>query len=211
MTTKRIENKERNHWINLCSWNARSLSEDKIKLLQLRDEEIVCVQETWIPHMEFGIENYGLKTRTGKRDGGSLMFLNNHCGFIHKMFDINKDCRLYRLILAGNCILWLANVYLNRGVCQQVTKLFCKLREHIPSCEMGNFIAIGDFNLDPLSEDRKAAMGKMLAKQMNMWVVAPDGATRLNRTIDFMLVGEMIEVRNVETEFAPSDHKRLKV
>jgi len=75
--------------------------------------------------------------------------LNSRCGFIQKIFDINKDCRRNKLILAGNRILGLVNMSLNRGLCQQVTKLFYKLRENTPSCKMGNFLAIGDFNFDP--------------------------------------------------------------
>jgi len=30
MKAKRRENKEKIHWVNLCSWNALALSEDKV-------------------------------------------------------------------------------------------------------------------------------------------------------------------------------------
>lgn len=109
-----------------------------------------------------------------------------------------------------NNYLWLANVYLSTGKASKLQKLFGKLLKNIPSNELSQIIVAGDFNIN--ARDNKNELTQFLSKltkQMGFTLELPDGPTRKDATLDFMLRGKNISVIRGRCLQSLSDHKAI--
>ncbi len=162
-------------------------------------QDIICLQETWgnpdsndsFNHL-FGRESSVL-SRNGERGGGSLILLKRNLK-IHSTFAVNKDTSLSRIVLNSNKILWLGNIYLNKGKINQIQKLFKTLKSIIPPHEWNRVVLIGDFNVNLNTQsDPRCHLIKALSKELGLIVHYPPDNTFKSSKIDFAIVSKKLE------------------
>ena len=115
------------HFLTLAQWNLRGLgNESKAHIINRIHCDILTLQEIGHPadrslnHIHKNKVNFKERDIT-KRGGGTMTLSNLRISNI-KEYNINKDCNLIRIILDNVFVIWLGNIYLNRGSPKQVTK-----------------------------------------------------------------------------------------
>ncbi len=148
-----------------------------------------------------------IKERTQQEKGGGTLTLSELRITSSKEFHVNKDSSLYRFILDGVFILWLGNIYLNRGMPKQVQKLFSVIQKEVPDNEMKNLILIGDFNINLAEKSPKLILMQNLCKQFRLKIHETNEGTRGAAKLDYMICGSGIEVNSQEVYPSSSDHE----
>ncbi len=187
--------------INIFSWNAQSLNsrEKQLYVTSLTQEyDVICLQETWAissDNLVFsGLDsNFCLTQRTNERGGGSLTILNNDLKIV-KTFAVNKDSSLLKLVIHQNKVLWLCNVYFNRGSAQQIRKIFKTIRDEVPKDEWNRIVLIGDLNINLCNlSDERVRLLQALAKEFKLELLKPESPTRREAKLDFALVSRELK------------------
>lgn len=110
-----------NNLIRIAQWNLRgSKHPSKIQTINIIDFDIFTLQE--INHIDEQTVNkintqtiISRKEREKNSKGGGTMTLSNLNITKKEEITINKDSTLTRLVIDGVFVLWLGNIYLNRG------------------------------------------------------------------------------------------------
>ena len=144
---------------SLVSWNCRSLNQTKSSYIQTLGADIYCLQESRKPKPEIQLawQPCDIIIRNNKGGGGTVTAYPQDF-VLSREYRINKDSNLYRFIVHGQRILWIANIYLNRGRITQVQKTFRIIQENIPPEEWQSFIGIGDWNVGLAQEDSRTKL-----------------------------------------------------
>ena len=141
--------------------------------------------------------------------GGGTITLSD-LKITHKQeVDINKDCNLTRIVIDGVFVLWIGNIYLNRGLPKQINKLFSVIQENIPEHEVQNLILIGDFNVNINIKSNKLILLENLCKQFQLKINNPGKASRDMTTLDFLISGKGVEAKIKDNLDSCSDHNIL--
>ena len=204
-----------NNTFTIAQWNIRGLRHpSKLQTINAIECDFLTLQE--INHFDEQIIN-NIQTKNiimrkerevYKKDGGTMTLSNlkiTHCQEI----SINKDCNLTRIVIDGVFVLWIGNIYLNRGIASQVNKLFSVIQESIPEHEIQNLILIGDFNINISRKSPKTELLTKLSKQFQLKINNPGKASRDFTTLDFQISGKRIEATIKENLPSCSDHKIL--
>ncbi len=109
----------------------------------------------------------------------------------------------------GVFVIWLGNIYLNRGLAKQVQKLFSIIQNEVPNHEKQNLILVGDFNVDLSKQSPKLTLLKNLCKQFQLDLHETSEPTRGHAKLDFMICGSGISVNSHATYPSSSDHKLI--
>ncbi len=214
-TIKKPDSKKRH--INILSWNAQSLNSREKQLFvsaSNQNQDILCIQETWGANSDGLIRDKpNIKTcftsRNDRRGGGTVTVLNNEIRIV-KTHPINEDSKLLRLVLHQNKILWLCNIYLNRGCKQQIQKLFRVIRDEIPKEEWNRVVIVGDLNVNLMnSNDEKVKLLKALAREFGLELLEPNSPTRGEAKIDFALVSKDLKGCLRVIDIKLSDHRPI--
>lgn len=127
-----------------------------------------------------------------------------------KKLDINKDSTAIKLKINGYCSIWIINFYNNDGSLEKVQKLFSTLRVEIPSSEWSQILILGDYNIAFNEKNIKFKILRSLAKDMLLKVVEPNTSTHLKgKKLDYLIHGNMVDIKAQETLETLSDHKAL--
>ena len=174
---------------------------------------LIAIQEIWKRGELIGesFQCLDIKERATKRGGGTATLLNNFPDYrVIVSHSINKDTNLIKVNFKNNYI-WIANVYLSKGVVSKVQKLFGKLQKFVPLNEMSQVILIGDFNIDARNtkSDTYHLLSK-LCKQLGLKIVTPEIPTRYNTTLDFLICGKNITIKGNDAIPSPSDHLAIR-
>lgn len=206
--TKKINNS-----LKMVHWNARGLAHpSKIQTINATDCDIMAIQEIDHP-TENLLECITTKSVITKRErdakgGGTITLSNLEITHITR-YNINKDCEIARIIIDGVFILWIGNIYLNKGLPKQIQKLFSIINENIPENERQNIILLGDFNINLNKKSPKLTLLNNLCKQFQLSIQDPKSGTRDLATLDFIITGKGIEAALEDNLKSCSDHNIL--
>jgi len=171
----------------------------------------LVIQEIWQRRAEINNvkDLIDIKTREDERGGGTATLCDAETKLeMMDKFEVNKDSNAFKLRLR-NVYIWLVNIYLSKGNCSKIQKLFGKLRKNIPQNEWSNLIVIGDFNVDLNKQSEEKELLIALAKQMGLSVADPSGNTRKQAKLDYLIRGMGIKVTENSVLPGVSDHKAV--
>ena len=157
----------------------------------------------------YNIKSISKKEREIEKKGGGTMTINNINITHQKEESVNKDCNLTRIVIDGVFVIWIGNIYLNKGLPKQIQKLFSIIQNKIPTNELQNLILIGDFNININNKSPKLTLLNSLCKQFNLNINNPGRGTRYQNTLDFLISGNGIEATIKENLQSCSDHNIL--
>jgi len=199
--------------LRIVSWNPRALNTHSKCLFALNlMGHITMYQEIWSPHQMIlnSFSNYDICNRPEGVGGGSLLCLNPHLFTIQKSFMLNDDSKLYRVVLHNNKILWLGNIYLNKGKATQLNHVFTEIIKNVPPEEYSLLILGGDWNINIRDgSDARTKLILTLAKQLKLQLITSEEDTRFLSLLDFFLVGSSIKFQSIASFNSPSDHQAL--
>jgi len=199
--------------LKIVAWNPRALNtHSKCRFALELNGNITMLQEVWNPQSVLlgSLPFYDLCVRHEGNGGGSLLCIDQELFTIHKIFALNNDSKLYRLICHGNKILWVANIYLSKGLTSQLSHVFNEMIKNVPSEEYPLIVMGGDWNINVKNlEDPKTKLLFVLAKQLRLQVVFPQGHTRFLSTLDFLLLGSSLKCNSLSASASLSDHQAL--
>ena len=204
-----------NNSLRVAQWNLRgSKHPSKVHTINGIDCDLFALQE--INHIDENVTDnihkkniLSIKEREIKTIGGGTMTLSE-LNITHKEeININKDCNLTRIVIDGVFVLWFGNIYLNRGLPKQITKLFSIIQESIPENEMQNLILVGDFNVNINNKSPKLTLLTNLCNQFQLKINDPGKASRYFTTLDYLICGKGIEATIKENLPSCSDHNIL--
>ena len=198
--------------IEITQWNGRSInSEAKSSFIRSLPGNLITIQEIW-QRMET-VKELGdildFQWREYQRGGGTATLNNGQMVLtIVNRFEINKDSNALKLRVQ-NSYIWLINLYLNKGTCSKLQKLFGKIRRNIPQNEWNNIIIIGDFNIDLNKQSSDKALLQALVKQLGLTIETPTMNTRRDAKLDYLIRGAGIKVSDNQVITSVSDHKAV--
>ena len=198
--------------INIAQWNARSVqSITKTNYLRSLPADIIAIQEIWQRQcnvLQVGRE-IDLRDRTFKRGGGTASICKSSIKTqVLKKHTINKDSSAVKMRI-HNQYMWLVNIYNYQGTSNKIQRLFGKIRKLIPMNEWKILCLLGDFNVDINKVTFESKLIRSLSKQLGLTIHIPTKATRGSATIDYMLTGSGITVKDHHIIPSPSDHKAI--
>ncbi len=212
----RGENRNTNSFtnsFNILQWNGRSLqSNPKVAFLKGINWELCCLQEIW--QHEDQLQNLGnvlaTRIRTTKRGGGSSTIHSSHFKILkEKEIVLNKDSLLLKIRIE-NSHMWIGNIYIPNKSLKKIIKIFCKIRQNVPSNEWASIMLLGDFNMDINKQDSEEYKNfKSLCKSIGLTITPPLGNTRGDACLDFAVIGSNVAILNKMTIPSPSDHKAI--
>jgi len=199
--------------LKILSWNSQSLNLHAKSLYALSlGCDIQIIQEIWSP-VESMLEdfvNYRIKCRSNERGGGTLINLENLSLRFSDVKEINDDMNGYKVLVGDNSFIWVIPVYLPRNSKKLTQLLFNWLWKSLHPRDIERTVLVGDWNLDPNdTKDQNAELLGILCKQFQMRIVAPLCPTRMERTLDFCVVGNSVKVLSISTHNSISDHKSI--
>jgi len=207
--------KKINNSLRIAQWNIRGLNnQSKLHTINAIDCQIFALQEVDHPKNLILDQIHNLtpitkKERETDKRGGGTMTLSN-LNITHKIEEnINKDCNLTRIVIDGVFVIWIGNIYLNRGLPKQINKLFSIIQTKIPTHEQQNIILLGDFNININNKSPKLTLLNSLCKQFNLDINHPQSGTRMEATLDFLISGKGIEATIKDNLKSCSDHNIL--
>ncbi len=103
----------------------------------------------------------------------------------------------------------MASIYLNQGLTQQVSELFESIKKIIPKYEWGSILMAGDWNIDLLKESMQKTLLKRYCSELDLRIYSPRNPSRSGASLDYVVVGNTIEVDELKTMESPSDHKAI--
>ena len=205
-----------NFSLKLAQWNSRGLCHiSKLNIINSVACDIFAVQEAGHPFTNgSGLlykKTIDQKERKGTERGGGTLTLSDLKISSKNEYSLNKDSNLLRLVLDGVFVIWLGNVYLNKGLSKQVQKLFSQIQTIIPEHERKNLILIGDFNIN-LNEptNSKVILLRSLCKQFQLSVNEPKEGTRGSSKLDYLICGSGIEATFFDQCSTNSDHDIIR-
>ena len=200
--------------ITISQWNLWGLSLlGKVNILNSLECDIITFQE--INHPSNDLINHihkpilDQKERVERKGGGTITLASLPITS-NQVISVNKDSNLQRLVIDGVFVLWLGNIYLNKGHPKQIQKLFSIIQNAIPEHERQNLILIGDFNIkleDP--KNSKTVLLRNLCKQFSLTINEPSKGTRGESKLDYLISGSQIMASLKDQISSISDHDIL--
>ena len=126
--TPKMERSRINNSLRLIHWNARGINQrEKVNIINSINCDLFALQETGHPRSEFldliHRTRIGLKEREPSMNGGGTLTLSDLNITSKTEFEVNKDTVLQRIVIDGVFVLWLGNIYLNKGSSKQIQRL----------------------------------------------------------------------------------------
>lgn len=183
--------------LSIAQWNIRCLNEPaKISFVNAIDTDIVTLQEVRHPTEEAKRSLLKQIVHTQERDlkmnGGGTMTLSR-LTITHKLtYPINQDTVMHRLVIDNVFVIWLCNVYLNRGQTSQLQRIFSVILNSVPDSEISNILLIGDYNIDLSNNCSKSDLMNKTCKQFQLTTHKSNHGTRGSSMIDFIICGKNI-------------------
>ncbi len=195
--------------IKMGQWNCRSLTWDKLNYINCKNLDIIFLQEIWQPQ-SFVLQQIPdeplRKIRNSQRGGGSLLWPKNLSLRIHKVFPINKDCNLFRILIGRDKFLWISSIYLSRGNATEIKQLFKQIYAKIPSYEWKFILLAGDFNVNPNKNSSKRNLLESLTKQLKLQMKLTNSHPNDPMKLDFIIHGSALKANISAVNRSPSDH-----
>lgn len=209
-----VNNHKINNSLKLAQWNSCGfLDSSKAQTVNSIQCDLIAIQETRRVE-EKQLKNIYQKEVLSKRErmesnGGGSLTLSN-LNITHKEeYEINEDSSLLRIVIDGVFVIWIGNVYFNRGSKGQIKNLFAVIQKSVPDHERRNMILAGDFNIDLSSKKPELLFLNSLCKQYQLNIQTPGKGTRYQAILDYIICGDGIEAKLEENLKSVSDHNVL--
>jgi len=184
--------------VHITVWNARSLNSAlKVREILKTKPDIILLQEIWDPSQAtLDLLPFEQKIiRRGDEHGGTAMLWKEGrlqlCGDPYK---INEDSIIIKIILGGNCTIWLCSIYIPKKSKKLLLNVFGKVKQIVPSSEWNQLLIAGDWNVNCQDKlDKVTQLLDILLKQMGLTLYQTKN-TRGEKSLDFIVAGNQIRV-----------------